>query len=145
MYNYHKLLVLGLASILPLSLIAAPATLSLPPSTEQMIQEQVAAGQAGIQSNVSAAEKERAQQAANPTTPANPTPPITPPVKVAPPPKPVISDSTKAAEVNSNVTLENQASDESDNYLQTPTGFTNSPGSVGSNGENSTGKWDYGF
>jgi hypothetical protein len=142
--------IFGLMGFIPLSLSAATATLNIPMSTQQTIQQEVAAGQSGIQMNIAAAEAERAQQAQASTgtqqVPGNAKPParapVAPPVKAAPPPKPDVTDSTQAAEANSNVTLENQSDENSNDYPPTPTGFISSGGNSGGN-DNVT--WDYGF
>lgn len=140
--------VLGFLVFVPLTLTAATATLDIPIATQQIIQQEVAAGQSGIETNIATAEAERAQQAqanAGMQTPGNAKPPVNvpvaPPVKAVTPPKPEVTDSTQAAEANA-VRLEEQNNSDSDNYPQTPTGFISSGES---NDDNSSIEWDYGF
>lgn len=142
--------VTGFISFLPLSAMAAIATLNIPMSTQQTLQQEIAAGQAGIAANMAAAEEANAQQAqpnTSATTPSNTNlpakTPATPPVKVTPPPKPEVTDSTKASQAN-NVTLENQGNGENNTYPPAPTGFISSGGGNDDNNSDS-GNWDYGF
>jgi hypothetical protein len=139
----YLLALLGYLTFIPLSASAATASLSISTTTQQTIQQEVAAGQAGIQMNIAAAAAERERQAqanAGGAPVTKPSPPVAPPVKVTPPPKPDVTDSTKASEAN-NVTLEDQNSDASENYPPAPTGFTSSAG----NNSNDNTQWDYGF
>lgn len=147
MFKTHLCFTICFLALAPMLAFAGSIGLTLPPNVLQNIQQEVAAGQQGIEANAAA-------QAASPqndeTMYANgnylsqqANKPSSKPQAPAKPVKPDITDSTQAAEnANNNVTLENQSEQEM-TAPSVPTGFTNSDESAAGAGSNMN--FDYGF
>lgn len=125
--------------LVPALAFAGSIGLTLPPSVIQNIQQDVAAGQQGIEMNAEAqaAPQNEANNNYLPQKINKPAP------KPQAPAKPDITDSTKAAEnANNNVTLENQPAPEN-TAPSVPTGFSSADEGPAGTGSNMT--FDYGF